>query len=112
METGQKKGPQETIDPNNKIKSMKAETISDNRIRVGIDLFEGHSNPTLLLSIYDQNEVVLSHAVILGTQDLHTEFTMHLRKQPGGYPLALVCVSTVDEKIEVDQLRLLIGESE
>jgi hypothetical protein len=95
-----------------KINSQQATLISGNKIKVEIDLCEGHTNPTINLSVIGKDGIEISHSVILGAHDTHIVFTLHLRKQNPEFPLTVLCESIVEEDVLIDTKYCMIAKSE
>ncbi|HPS41463.1 MAG TPA: hypothetical protein PK040_02585 [Anaerolineaceae bacterium] len=65
------------------ISSLTARLSEDGkRVRMGIDLSNVGSRPTLELAVLDGDRNVITHSAILGVMTPHLEFTLHLPSAP------------------------------
>jgi hypothetical protein len=92
----------------NTISKLEAELISDSKVKVSVDLYEGHDRPNLSFMLVDGNGEMLARSFIINSIDQHVDFVLHIRNSQPIFPLSLQCESFFEDDQPVDQKEILI----
>lgn len=92
----------------NTIDKLIGELTSNSKVKVSVDLHEGHDRPNLSFMLIDANGELLARSFIVNSIDQHIDFTLHIRHPQPAFPITIHCESFFEDDKPVDQKDFLI----
>jgi hypothetical protein len=94
--------PTDPLPGDNRIRSLRATKVGNDRVVTEVALYDNHSRPNLALSITDAEGVEVSRSLIMGTIESNVKFTLHIRVAHPIEPLCVTCLTYHDEDHPLD----------
>ena len=94
----------------NTIAMLEAVFTSNSKVKVSVDLHDGHDRPNLSFSLVDGHGEMLARSFIINCIDQHIDFTLHIRQSEPSFPLNLKCDSFFEDDQSVDQKEIFIEQ--
>ncbi len=92
----------DSLPGDNRILSLRAIKVGNDRIVTKVDLHDNHSRPNLALFITDAEGDEVSRSLIMGTIESSIKFTLHIRVVNPIEPLSVTCVTFHEEDHPLD----------